>query len=152
MKSTDIIPIALIDLAERKRACSAALEWLRESPRTWQELTDYRTDWLEWAVRNLDLTSIPTGLTVGGDLNLFGCPALATLPEGLTVDRDLNLYHCPALATLPEGLAVGRDLYLYHCHTLATLPAGLAVGGSLFLYDCHATIPADINVRGKIYR
>ena len=132
MKSTDIIPVDLIDLAASKGACFAALVWLRAAPRTWQELTDYRTDWLEWAVRNLDLTTLPEGLAVGGSLILFDCHALATFPEGLAVDGYLHLYHCTALAALPEGLTVGGDLILRDCHALTALPEGLTVGGKIY--------------------
>jgi hypothetical protein len=152
MKSTDIIPANMIDLAERKRACAAALEWILDSPRTWQDLVDYRPDWLAWAVRNLDLTALPEGLTVNGDLDLSHCPALSTLPEGLTVNGDLRLYHCPALTAISVGLTVRGSLYLSGCHALAAIPDRLTVGRYLYLSDCHATIPYDIEVGGKIYR
>ena len=40
---------ALIAAAERASACSAALAWLRETPRTVEELANHYPAWAEWA-------------------------------------------------------------------------------------------------------
>jgi hypothetical protein len=46
-----IISEKYITDAELHRACSPALTWLRECPRTWRELVEIRTAWAQWAYR-----------------------------------------------------------------------------------------------------
>jgi hypothetical protein len=84
------------------------------------------------------LTRLPEGLSVRGILFMDGCTALVHLPEGLSVEADVVLSDCTALARLPEGLSVGGDLILIGCPALTQLPTGLAVAGSLNLSDCTA--------------
>ena len=59
----------------------------------------------------LDITSLPEGLKVGGDLLLWGTP-ITSLPEGLKVGGQLWLIGCDNLTSLPKGLEVGEDLHL----------------------------------------
>ena len=76
------------------------------------------------------ITSLPEGLIVGGGLYLGGTP-ITSLPEGLTVNGSLSLYGT-SITSLPKGLTVGGDLYLYGT-SITSLPEGLTVGGSLWL-------------------
>ena len=82
-------------------------------------------------VNYLDITSLPEGLKVGGDLLLWGTP-ITSLPEGLTVGGDLDLSETP-ITSLPEGLKVGGQLWLIGCDNLTSLPKGLEVGEELHL-------------------
>ena len=59
------------------------------------------------------IKSLPKGLKVMGNLNLFGCKELVKLPEGLYVRGLLNLTHTN-LEELPKGLNVRGVLILTH--------------------------------------
>ena len=59
-----------------------------------------------------DITSLPDGLKVSGDLDLYGCTSLTTLPDYLYVGGDLNLTNCTLLTTLPNRLHVRWGLFL----------------------------------------
>ena len=98
------------------------------------------------------LTTLPEGLTVGGDLGLSGCRSLTTLPEGLSVGSDLSLANCASLTNLPEGLTVRGILHLGYCKSLKALPEGLTVGGDLILIECKSltTLPEGITVGGDL--
>ena len=37
-----------IEAARQKRACSEAIEWIEEKPRTWRELALWDSNWWEW--------------------------------------------------------------------------------------------------------
>jgi hypothetical protein len=74
------------------------------------------------------------GLSVRGDLDLYGRAWLSRLPEGLTVAGDLNLSRCEDLALLPKGLKVGGSLILTGANLgVRTLPPDLEVGGAVVL-------------------
>ena len=89
------------------------------------------------------ITTLPDGLTVGGDLDLEGCTGITTLPDGLTVGGDLDLEGCTGITTLPDGLTVGG--YLDLCGTgITTLPDGLTVGGSLYLRGTGITDTSNV--------
>ena len=51
-------------------------------------------------------------LNVKGNLNLAHSE-ISFLPEGLKVRGNLSLYSCKNIKSLPEGLDVGGDLYIY---------------------------------------
>ena len=55
------------------------------------------------------ITSLPEGLTVGGDLDLEDCTGITSLPEGLAVGGYIDL-RGTRITSLPEGLTVGGDL------------------------------------------
>jgi hypothetical protein len=54
-----------------------------------------------------DITSLPKGLKVSGDLYL-DWSNIISLPEGLKVGGDLNLSYSLHLDSLPNGLVVGE--------------------------------------------
>jgi len=95
---------------------------------------------VEWYLNLGDtkLKSLPEGLRVDGDLNLFNCKKLTALPNGLKVKGYLDIQGCTALTELPKGLTVGDSLNLEGCTGLTSLPNGLKVGGSLNLQSCTA--------------
>lgn len=47
---TDTITPAMIDRAEKAGACEDALQWLREAPRTFDQMVDCAPGWYLWAV------------------------------------------------------------------------------------------------------
>jgi hypothetical protein len=57
-----------------------------------------------------NITSLPKGLKVGGDLVLYNL-RLKSLPEGLKVGGNLDL-RSTKITLLPEGLEVNGDLYI----------------------------------------
>ena len=95
------------------------------------------------------ITSLPSGLQVGGSLNLSDTP-ITSLPADLQVGDGLNLSYTP-IASLPTGFKVGGNLNLTDT-PITTLPAGLQVGGWLDLTRTPITsLPADLKVGGSIY-
>ena len=82
---------------------------------------------------NKNITSLPDGLKVGGNLSLTRCTSLTSLPDAFMVGGNLGLSKCTSLKSLPDGLKVGGNLYLTGCTSLTTLPDGLQVGEDLNL-------------------
>lgn len=110
--------------------------------------TDIRGDL--WLRKCESLASLPAGLKVGGSIHLEGCPSLETLPVGLKVGGNLDLTRCISLKRLPERLEVGKGLNLTECSALKSLPTGLKVGGFLDLTGCSAleSLPECLKVGG----
>jgi len=80
-----------------------------------------------------NITSLPEGLKVEGNLFLNDCKNLTSLPEGLKVGENLLLNNCTNLTLLPEGLQVGGYLDLQNCTGLTLLPEGMEVGENLYI-------------------
>ena len=99
------------------------------------------------------LTSLPSGLCVGGYLNLVGCTGLTSLPPGLCVGGYLNLVGCIGLTSLPPSLSVRWSLVLEGCTGLTSLPPSLSVRGILSLADCTGltSLPPGLSVKGNLY-
>ena len=99
---------------------------------------------------NTKITSLPSGLTVGGYLNLYRTP-IKSLPPGLTVRGYLDLRYCKNLTLLPSGLSVGGSLSLFNTK-ITSLPPGLTVGGYLNLNETSIkSLPSDLNVGGDLH-
>ena len=79
------------------------------------------------------ITSLPSGLSVGGNLNLSYCEKLTSLPSSLSVGGYLNLGYTK-ITSLPSDLSVGGGLNLEGSE-ITSLPSGLTVGGNLNLYN-----------------
>jgi hypothetical protein len=94
------------------------------------------------------ITSLPSGLRVGGALDLTGTP-ITSLPAGLQVGGFLDLTDTPITA-LPAGLKVGGSLIL-HGTPITSISADLQVGGNLVLSHSRvASISADLQVGGNL--
>ena len=107
-------------------------------------------EYLDLSGRNI--TSLPKGLEVIGNLYLRNCTSLTSLPEGLSVWGTLDLFKCTSLTTLPKGIRVG-GLDLTNCTSLTSLPEGLSVGpNGLNLTNCKnlTSLPEGLEVRGKL--
>jgi hypothetical protein len=102
---------------------------------------------------NKNLTSLPKGLSVSGNLLLAGCSALAQLPEGLSVGGRINLSDCTALTQLPKGLSVGGRINLSDCTALTHLPEGLSIRGDLMMARCTALtqLPESLAIGGSLF-
>ena len=84
-----------------------------------------------------------------GDLNLYGAP-ITSLPSGLSVGGYLNLANSK-ITSLPPGLSVGGDLDLSDT-PITSLPSGLSVGGFLNLPGSEITsLPPDLKVEVGIF-
>jgi len=96
--------------------------------------------------------TIPDGLIVGGDFDLFGT-SLKTIPQGLSVGEYFDLGNCTSLTSLPDGLEFRKELDLRGCTSLGTLPGGLRIGGYLFLMGCTSltSLPDDMEVEGTLH-
>lgn len=93
---------------------------------------------------------IPANGVVEGDLNLYGKEEVTTLPEGLSVGGNLELGGT-GITALPEGLSVGGYLYLKGT-AITALPEGLSVGGYLDLSGTGITaLPEGLTVGGSLY-
>jgi hypothetical protein len=125
---------------------------------------------------NLDLfeeniTYIPEGLKVEGDLNLESCKRLKSLPDNLYIGGKLNL-EGTNIKQIPKGLYVGDDFILVgleikslpkdlnvqggldlgYCTDLTSLPNNLKVGGYLSLYNTKITsLPEGLQVGWDLY-
>jgi hypothetical protein len=96
-----------------------------------------------------NITSLPEGLKVGGDLNLTYTVKLESLPSNLDVKGDLNL-HGSNITSLPEGLKVGGSLDLSYSN-ITSLPEGLKVGGWLDLSHTDIEfLPKGLKVVGDL--
>ena len=78
------------------------------------------------------ITSLPSGLSVGGYLNLANSK-ITSLPPGLKVGGDFDLSDTP-ITSLPSSLSVGGYLNLPGSE-ITSLPSDLSVGGDLISYD-----------------
>ena len=106
-----------------------------------------------------NITYLPEGLKVSGNLNISYTPKLKSLPSDLDVKGDIYL-EGSIIESLPEGLKVGGDLDLTYTD-IKSLPKGLEVGGDLYLelttmmkykrYELLEMIKPGF-VKGKIHR
>ena len=95
------------------------------------------------------VTSLPSGLQVGGYLDLSYTP-VTFLPSGLRVDGNLILIDTP-ITSLPTGLKVGDSLNLSGT-SITSLPAGLQVSGHLYLIGTPITsLPSGLRVGRHLY-
>jgi hypothetical protein len=78
-----------------------------------------------------NITYLPEGLKVSGNLNISYTPKLKSLPSDLDVKGNIYL-EGSNIASLPEGLKVGGDLDLAYTK-ITSLPKGLEVGGDLYV-------------------
>ena len=78
-----------------------------------------------------NITYLPEGLKISGNLNISYTPKLKSLPSDLDVKGDIYL-EGSIIESLPEGLKVGGDLDLTYTD-IKSLPKGLEVGGDLHL-------------------
>jgi len=94
------------------------------------------------------ITSLPAGLTVGADLNLSNTK-ITSLPPGLKVNGSLDL-SSTKITSLSAGLKVGGDLYLNNT-SITSLPAGLKVGGLWISNTPITSLPAGLKVGGGLW-
>jgi hypothetical protein len=95
-----------------------------------------------------DVTALPNGLTIDGDLDLSRTN-ITTLPRDLKVQGDLRLIGT-RVAELPRGLVVNGDLDLGDT-PVEILPEGLIVGGDLRLANSRVTrLPKNLQVGGRL--
>ena len=96
-----------------------------------------------------EITSLPEGLKIEGDLALIDCTNLMYLPEGLKVGGSLNL-HRTKINSLPKGLKVRGHLDLAYSDIASlSLPEGLEVGENLKLGKIKITsLPEGLKVGG----
>ena len=88
---------------------------------------------------NLDLTSLPSGITSIGTYAFYNCKSLAltSLPSGLTGIGDFAFQNCSklALTSLPSGLTHVGNYTFYGCQklSLTSLQSGItSIGGNAF--------------------
>ena len=106
-----------------------------------------------------NITYLPEGLKVSGNLNISYTPKLKSLPSDLDVKGDIYL-EGSNIASLPEGLEVGGDLDLAYTK-ITSLPKGLEVGGDLYVENTELEgytneelreIVMPGFIKGEIYR
>jgi len=91
---------------EENRKTPIVWKLLSNEPFTKEELTIKGDLYLE----DSNITLLPKGLKIWGDLSLWGCDKIKSLPEELEVGGWLNLENCTSLTSLPEGLKVRYNL------------------------------------------
>lgn len=103
------------------------------------------------------ITSLPEGISFGGDLSLIDCLNLKSFPSSLHVDGDMKVAFCPKLThfqtrlfvkgsltftnmngllRLPQGLHVEKNVTITHCPNLLRLDANAFVDGNLCVEHC----------------
>ena len=95
-----------------------------------------------------NITYLPEGLKVSGNLNISYTPKLKTLPSDLDVKGNIYL-EGSNIASLPEGLKVGGDLDLAYIK-ITSLPKGLEVGGDLYIENTELEGYIDEEIREMI--
>ena len=140
-------------LKEKEGKSSIKWKIIHNEPFKEEEFTEEELifdEYLDLSGRNI--TSLPKGLQVWGNLYLRNCKSLTSLPEGLSVWGTLDLLNCKSLTSLPEGIRVG-GLDLTNCTSLTSLPKGLVVGrNGLNLTNCKSltSLPKGLKVSGKL--
>ena len=95
-----------------------------------------------------NITYLPEGLKVSGNLNISYTPKLKSLPSDLDVKGDIYL-EGSNIASLPEGLEVGGDLDLAYTK-ITSLPKGLEVGRNLYIENTELEGYTDEELREMI--
>jgi hypothetical protein len=95
-----------------------------------------------------NITSLPKGLEVRGNLYLRNCKSLTSLPEGLSVWGTLDLKGS-TIKSLPEGLLLG-GLNLTNCKSLTSLPEGMKVGENLYIKNSPLAKFSDESLKDMI--
>ena len=96
-----------------------------------------------------NITYLPEGLKVSGNLNISYTPKLKSLPSDLDVKGNIYL-EGSNITSLPEDLQVGGDLDLSDTQ-VKLLPKGLQVGGDLDLIRTKITLlPKGLKVKGEL--
>ena len=119
----------IFDFLEEKEGHNAPFKWklINNEPIAKEDLNIKGGLFLEHS----NITSLPEGLKIGGNLNLSYAFKLKSLPSDLDVKGDIYL-EGSKIESLPEGLKVGGDLDLTYTD-IKSLPKGLEVGGDLHL-------------------
>ena len=140
-------------LKEKEGKSSIKWKIIHNEPFTEDEFTEEELIFDEYLdLSGENITSLPKGLAVWGNLYLRNCKSLTSLPEGLSVWGTLDLFKCTSLTTLPKGMSVG-GLDLTNCTSLTSLPEGLVVGrNGLNLTNCKSltSLPEGLKVSGKL--
>jgi hypothetical protein len=140
-------------LKEKEGKSSIRWKIIHNEPFTEDEFTEEELIFDEYLnLSGENITSLPKGLEVIGNLYLRNCTSLTSLPEGLSVWGTLDLLNCKSLTSLPEGIRVG-GLDLTNCTSLTSLPEGLVVGrNGLNLTNCKSltSLPKGLKVSGKL--
>jgi hypothetical protein len=106
-----------------------------------------------------NITYLPEGLKISGNLNISYTPKLKSLPSDLDVKGDIYL-EGSNITSLPEDLQVGGDLDLAYTK-ITSLPKGLEVGRNLYIENTELEGYTDEELRemikpgfikGEIYR
>jgi hypothetical protein len=95
-----------------------------------------------------NITYLPEGLKVSGNLNISYTPKLKSLPSDLDVKGNIYL-EGSNIGSLPEGLKVGGDLDLAYTK-ITSLPKGLEVGGDLYIENTELEGYTDEELRDMI--
>jgi hypothetical protein len=140
-------------LKEKEGKSSIRWKIIHNEPFKEEEFTEEELIFDEYLdLSGINITSLPKGLEVIGNLYLRNCTSLTSLPEGLSVWGTLDLLNCKSLTSLPEGIRVG-GLDLTNCTSLTSLPEGLVVGrNGLNLTNCKSltSLPKGLKVSGKL--
>ena len=103
-------------------------------------------------IRTDTLNSLPSNLTVNGDLLIENSP-ISTLPQDIKVGKDIYAV-ASDLSSLPDNLEVNGNLYLNRSAKISKLPKGLKVKNNLGLDETKVTLdslPEDLMVGGTLF-
>ena len=96
-----------------------------------------------------DISKLPENLIVNGDFWCNYNTQITSLPKGLRVSGDLDCYDC-TIDTLPDNLYVGGG---FNCgdNIIEKIPNNLHVDGDFSCRDnLISKIPNDIDIGGKL--
>jgi len=100
-----------------------------------------------------DISSLPEGLSILGNLNMKRNTAMTVLPQSLVVTGTLNASGASKLYMLRKQNQVMGEFILNECHSLAVIPEGVTFTGSLTLSVCPRlySLPDRFNVAGSLH-
>ena len=136
----------IFDFLERKGEHKTPFKWklVNNEPLTKEDLNIKYGLFLAHS----NITYLPEGLKISGNLNISYTPKLKSLPSDLDVKGDIYL-EGSNITLLPEGLEVGGDLDLAYTK-ITSLPKGLEVGRNLYIENTELEGYTDEELREMI--
>jgi hypothetical protein len=99
-----------------------------------------------------EISSLPEGLTVKGNMNIWDCP-LTSIPKGLTVEGSLVITSPSKIASIGTGVKIKNNFYVAWIESLLQIPSDLVVGGILDLSGSKITnLPDNLRICSLVIR
>ena len=74
-----------------------------------------RWDWFWWLFSQADLATIPGGVKLTGNVEVYNCANFIGFPEGFTAQGNVWVDNCPKFTGFPEGFTAQGDVRVNSC-------------------------------------